>query len=262
LVTPGERMLARSLGWAGEAGHSLSPVTAASITPAGNCLRYKRFLNEITGGNVDMQNYLQRVAGYCLTGHVSEQVLFFGYGEDQNGKSVLMRTWSGILANYHRAAPVLAFLATKSDQHTTDLAGLRGARFVSAVEVEEGRRWNEARIKALTGGDTISARFMRQDNFDFIPVMKLFIVGNCKPNLRSVNKATRRRFQLIPFNVVIPDDKRDNNLLEALQKEWPGILAWMIEGCREWRTHGLNPPKQVVDATDAYLVSRICLASG
>ena len=127
---------------------------------------------------------------------------------------------------------------------------LRGARVVTASETEEGRQWAEARIKALTGGDRITARFMRMDNFTFLPTFKLFIVGNHKPGLRNVDDAMRRRFNLLPF--LNKPVVKDLQLEESLRAEWPGILRWMIEGCLEWQRDGLAPPEIVRDATAAY----------
>jgi putative DNA primase/helicase len=138
---------------------------------------------------------------------------------------------------------------------------LRGARLVTAIETEEGRRWAESRIKALTGGDKISARFMRQDFFEYTPQFKLIIAGNHKPGLRSVDEAIRRRFNLIPFTVTIPPDERDENLPEKLKAELPGILAWIINGCVDWQQRGLAPPAVVAEATAAYLESEDALAA-
>src|SRR4029077_3215901 len=135
----------------------------------------------------------------------------------------------------------------------TDLAALRGARLVTAVETEEGRRWAESRIKTLTGGDKIAARFMRQDFFDYTPQFKLIIAGNHKPGLRSVDEAIRRRLNLIPFTVTIPPDERDTELGEKLKAELPGILAWMVDGCLEWQQGGLRPPPNRTGAAGAYL---------
>jgi putative DNA primase/helicase len=130
---------------------------------------------------------------------------------------------------------------------------LKGARLVTAVETEEGRRWAESKVKTLTGGDRIMARFMRQDFFEYIPQFKLAIAGNHKPGLRSVDEAIRRRFHLIPFNVKIPAEQRDTQLGEKLREEWGGILQWAIDGCVDWQERGLAPPEAVVDATKAYL---------
>jgi len=145
------------------------------------------------------------------------------------------------------------FAASNIDRHPTDLAMLLAARIVTAQETEEGRRWAEAKIKSITGGDPITARFMRQDNFTFLPQFKLVIAGNHQPGLRGVDEAIRRRIHLIPFGVTIPEAQRDLGLLDKLKAEWPGILAWMIEGCLKWQSSGLNPPAAVVDATAKYL---------
>ena len=165
------------------------------------------------------------------------------------------------MGDYCRIAPIETFTASISERHPTDLAGLRGARLVSAVETEEGRRWAESKIKALTGGDKISARFMRQDFFEFIPQFKLLIAGNHKPGLRSVDEAIRRRFYLIPFTVTIPAEERDPALLEKHKTEVPGILHWMIEGCLQWQQRGLAPPSVVTAATAAYLEAEDAIAA-
>src|SRR5262249_36928820 len=150
-------------------------------------------------------------------------------------------------------APIETFTAAQNERHPTDLAGLRGSRLVTSIETEEGRRWADSKIKTLTGGDKIAARFMRQDFFEFVPNFKLLIAGNHKPGLRSVDEAIRRRFHLVPFSVVIPPEQRDKSLGDRLRSEWPGILAWMIDGCIEWQRCGLAPPEAVTSATAAYL---------
>jgi putative DNA primase/helicase len=145
------------------------------------------------------------------------------------------------------------FTASNNDRHPTELAMLRGARIVTAQETESGQRWAEAKIKALTGGDPISARFMRQDFFTFQPMFKLLIAGNHKPSLKSVDEAVRRRFNLIPFTVTIPAGERDPDLFEKLKQERSGILEWAIQGCLEWQRIGLAPPSVILDATNEYL---------
>jgi putative DNA primase/helicase len=127
--------------------------------------------------------------------------------------------------DYHRTAPIETFTDSKNERHPTDLAGLRGARLVTAVETEEGRRWAESKIKALTGGDKVAARFMRQDFFEFAPQFKLLIAGNHKPGLRSVDEAIRRRLHLIPFAVTIPPSERDAELPGKLAGELPGTVG-------------------------------------
>jgi putative DNA primase/helicase len=192
---------------------------------------------------------MQRMFGYALTGDTTAHALFFLFGTGANGKSVTIDTIAGILNDYHRTAAIETFTASTTERHPTDLAGLRGARLVTAVETEEDRRWAESRIKTLTRGDTIAARFMRQDYFEFAPQFKLVIAGNHKPGLRSVDEAIRRRFHLLPFTVTIPHAERNPNLREQLKAEWPGILSWMLEGCLDWQRRGLCPPKAVLDAT-------------
>src|SRR5262249_7748703 len=149
----------------------------------------------------------------------------------------------------------------KNDRHPTELAGLHGARLVTATETEEGRQWAESKIKVLTGGDKIAARFMRQDFFEFTPQFKLVIAGNHKPGLRSVDEAIRRRLHLIPFTVTIPPNQRDAQLPNKLKAERPGILAWMIQGCLDWQERGLCPPTVVTDATVAYLEAEDALSA-
>ena len=232
-----------------------------AVAPAGDCPMWKAFLQRITGGDEQSIAFLQRVCGYALTGVTREHALFFLYGLGANGKSVFLSTVAGVLADYHTTAPIETFTASQSERHPTDLAGLRGARLVTATETEEGRRWAEAKIKTVTGGDKIAARFMRQDFFEFTPAFKLMIAGNHKPGLRSVDEAIRRRFHLIPFSVTIPLEERDRDLIEKLKAEWPGILAWMIEGCLEWQRIGLQPPAVVTDATTAYLEAEDAIAA-
>ena len=190
-----------------------------------------------------------------------EHAFFFAYGTGANGKSVFLNTIARLMGDYHTTAPMEAFIASRADRHPTEMAGLRGARLVTAVETEEGRRWNESRIKAVTGGDPIAARFMRRDFFTFIPQFKLLVVGNHKPRLRNVDEAMRRRLHLIPFNVTIPPEDRDEHLADRLREEWPGILSWAIEGGCEWGMVGLQPPEAVRKATDAYFQTEDTIAT-
>ena len=210
-------------------------------------------MRRATAEDEELIAYLQRALGYAVTGLTREHALFFAYGTGANGKSVLLSTIAGILGDYHRTAPMETFIASNGERHPTDLAGLRGARFVTAAETEHGRRWAEARIKQMTGGDTISARFVRQDFFEFRPTFKIFIAGNHTPSLNGVDEAIRRRFHLVPFRVTIPVAERDAELPEKLKAEWPGILYWLIEGALEWQRKGLQPPKAVTQATEDYL---------
>ena len=232
----------------------ITKITA--VTPRkGRRRRWPVFLRRIMAGDRELIRYLQRVAGYALTGDTREHALFFFHGTGANGKGVFISTLTNIMGDYATTAPIETFLASHHDRHPTDLASLRGARLVNAQEIEQGKAWAESKIKALTGGDKISARFMRRDFFEFYPVFKLFIAGNHKPGLRTVDEAIRRRMNLIPFKVTIPKDERDEKLPEKLKAEWSEILAWMIDGCLKWQKEGLSPPEAVRAATDAYLES-------
>lgn len=215
--------------------------------------RWLQFLREVTGNDKSLQAYLQRMAGYCLTGSTREHAMFFLYGTGANGKSVFVNTLQGVLGNYAKVAAMDMFMAAHNPQHSTDLAGLRGARLVIASETEDGSRWAESKIKAITGGEPISARFMRQDFFEYTPQFKLLISGNHRPRLRNVDEAMRRRMHLIPFSVTIPRAERDPKLGEDLKQEWPGVLQWAIDGCLSWQRDGLNPPMAVSEATKEYL---------
>jgi putative DNA primase/helicase len=232
-----------------------------SVAPGGDCPLWSTFLDRVTGSDQPLQQYLQRMCGYALTGMTLEHALFFLYGKGRNGKGTFVNAIAGILGDYRRTAPIETFVASHSDKHPTDLAGLRGARLVTVTETEEGRRWAESRVKMLTGGDEVSARFMRQDYFDYTPQFKLLISGNHKPSLRSVDEAIRARFNLIPFTVTIPVEERDKDLGNKLKAEWPGILQWMIDGCLDWQERELAPPELVTKATTDYLDAQDSVAA-
>ncbi|MDB0529837.1 phage/plasmid primase, P4 family [Ralstonia solanacearum] len=229
----------------------MTKITTA--TPGGDCPTWRQFLAEVTGGDAELQAYLQRMAGYALTGSTQEHALFFLYGTGANGKSVFLNTLSTILGDYAANAAMDTFMETRTDRHPTDMAGLRGARFVAAIETEQGRRWAESKVKNLTGGDKIAARFMRQDFFEFFPQFKLFVAGNHKPAIRNIDEAMKRRLHLIPFTITVPPERRDKHLQQKLLAERDGILAWAVQGCLDWQRLGrLDPPQQVLDATEEY----------
>jgi putative DNA primase/helicase len=216
---------------------------------------WRAFLKRITANDIELEKFIQRAHGYSLTGINRDHAIFFCYGEGRNGKGVLNNTVCAIHGDYATAASFETFAASKGgyDRHPTELASLQGARMVMVPETEKGRQWNETRIKEISAGDKISARFMRQDLFEFIPICKLWFMGQHKPTLQSVNEAIKARLYLIPFLVVIPEAERDPELSNKLVAEWPGILAWMIEGCLEWQRVGLKPPAAVIAATEEYV---------
>ncbi len=224
---------------------------SAAVRPAdGGCPLWLRFLHESTGGDAALVRFLKLWCGYCLTGNVDEHALVFVYGPGGNGKSVFLNVVAGVMGDYAVTAAMDTFTASKFDKHSTDLAMLAGARLVTASETDEGKAWAEARIKQMTGGDRITARFMRQDNFQFDPQFKLTIVGNHQPTLNNVDDALRRRFNIVPFERKPANPDRE--LETKLKAERPAILAWMIEGCLEWRRVRLIRPESVTAATATY----------
>ena len=238
----------------------LTKLSAVAPDPNQPTPLWTAFLQRVTGDNTELQAYLQRVAGYLMTGVTYEHALFFLHGDGGNGKSVFVSTLTGIVGDYHRPVPMDALMTTRNEKHPTELAGLLSTRVASAIETQQGRNWDEPKVHMLTGGDKITARLMRQDFFDFVPQFKLLIAGNHKPGLRSVNEAIRRRLHLIPFTVTISTEERDKQLADKLKEEWSGILVWMIEGCRQWQREGLAPPAVVTDATQGYLEAQDMLS--
>ena len=227
--------------------------TAVAPADVDDCPRWTQFLTEVTAGDMELILFLQRLAGYSATGSVAEHMLAFLYGTGRNGKGVFLNTLIGVLKNYATVAGMDVFTEKKHESHPTELAALQGARMVIAQETEEGRRWNESRIKTLTGGDPITARYMHQDFFTFHPKFTLLIAGNHKPRLRTVDEAIASRLFLVPFTVTICKEKRDPTLTEKLRDEYPGIQRWIIDGCIEYQRVGLAPPEAVKAATSEYL---------
>ncbi|WPB83098.1 phage/plasmid primase, P4 family [Sediminicoccus rosea] len=223
-------------------------------TPAGTCPRWLRFLDEITQGDATVVAYLQRWAGYILTGTTREHAFLVPHGPGGNGKGVMVNTLAGVMGDYATTAPMETFMASQHDRHPTDLAGLRGARLVVAQETEAGRVLAEARVKALTGGDKIAARFMRGDFFEFTPVFKLVMVGNHRPVIRNPDDAMRRRLHLLPLT--FKPTHPDHTLPERLKEEMPGILAWAVQGCLAWQREGLGMPEIVRDTTADYFAEQ------
>ncbi|WP_226887027.1 phage/plasmid primase, P4 family [Nisaea nitritireducens] len=216
-------------------------------------------LKETYGDDEETIGFIQRLLGYALTGTCEEHMLAFCYGTGGNGKGVLLNTVQRIFGSYAATAAVETFTSSTYERHSTDQAMLRGRRLVLAQETDDGQRWAEAKIKRITGGDEITARYMRQDNFTYTPQFTLIIAGNHKPSLRNVDEAIKRRLIMIPFDHTVPADRRDPKLAEALEAEWSGILAWIIEGCLEWQRIGLNPSASIRGATNDYLLEEDAL---
>jgi putative DNA primase/helicase len=216
------------------------------------CPTWIRFLERILGGDQELIAYLQRAIGYSLTGETSEQVLFFLYGTGSNGKTTLLELLRDLLGEYAQQADFSTFLERRSEGPRNDIARLQGARLVAAIEAGEGHRLAEGLVKQLTGGDTVAARFLYAEHFEFRPQFKVWLAANHKPVIKGTDHAIWRRIRLIPFTVTIPEDKRDRDLPAKLRAELPGILRWAVEGCLAWQRQGLGTPPAVREATESY----------
>lgn len=230
----------------------ITKCTAVGPDAESGCPLWLKFLDRVTGGDASLVGYLQRVAGYALTGITREHAMFFAFGTGRNGKGVFLNTLVSIMGDYAMTSDPDTFTSSGAGKHLTVLARLQGARLVVAQETEEGVPWAEARIKSITGGDPITANYMRQDHFTYLPQFKLFMSGNHKPGIRSVDEAIKARFNLIPFDVTIPKEERDPDLTDKLAAERPAILQWMIDGCWDWQHARLKPPPVVANATLEY----------
>lgn len=220
--------------------------------PHAECPHWLQFLDRIFDGNQRLIDYIQRAVGYSLTGVIREQCLFFLHGNGANGKSTFLTVVQDILGDYSRDTPTDSLMIKQNDTIPNDIARLKGARLVTAVETEADKRMAESLVKRLTGGDTITARFMRQEFFQFRGTFKIFLAANHKPAIRGTDDAIWRRIKLIPFDVQIPDHEQDPDLPEKLKEEATGILTWMVQGCKAWQAEGLRDPEEVRTATAYY----------
>lgn len=230
----------------------MSKLAPVEFDPKAKAPRWDQFMLEVMNGDEDLVQFLQRAVGYSLTGSIREQCLFFLYGTGANGKSTFLDTLRTIFGDYAQQADFNTFLARKSEGPRNDLARMRGARLVSAIEAHGERGFDETVLKQLTGGDTIVARKLYEELFEFDPTHKLFLAANHKPVVREHTEAFWRRIRLVPFTVVFTAEERDKKLDIKLGKELPGILNWALEGCLEWRKEGLMEPRAVKRATKGY----------
>lgn len=220
--------------------------------PTADFEEWAKFLNRIMSENQEIISFLQRAIGYSLTGCTREQCLFMPYGGGANGKSTFLEAIVEMLSGYAQRTPTDTLMAKDSSGVPNDIARLKGARFVVASEVEEGKRLAESLVKQMTGSEKITARFMRAEFFEFTPHFKLWVGTNHKPVIRGTDQAIWRRIKLIPFNVTIPPEERDKDLPNKLRKELSGILNWAVMGCMDWQKNGLGEPEEVKKATEGY----------
>jgi putative DNA primase/helicase len=200
----------------------------------------------------DVRSFLQRAVGYSMTGLTREEVFFMLYGSGQNGKSKLLGALANALGTYAHAFDPKLVMQQKYEGHPTNMASLHGVRFAYTSEIDQGAILDEGRVKAITGGDVMTARFMRKDEFSWAPTHKLWIATNHLPVIKGTDKGMWRRIMVIPFDVAVPDEARDNLLAEKLAKEARGILGWALEGAQEYFKYGLQPPAEVLMASAHY----------
>jgi putative DNA primase/helicase len=230
----------------------ISKVAPVEYEPNAECPTWRDFLDTVTDNNADLTEYLQRCVGYSLTGQTREHALFLLYGTGANGKSTFLEVLRHVFGDYSQAADFGSFLFSNGQAVRNDLAKLNGARFVTANESDSGKRLDETVVKQMTGGDTVSARFLYGEHFEFTPQFKLWLGTNHKPTIRGQDEGVWRRIRLIPFTVSIPRTKQDHMLKDKLKLESPGILNWALEGLAQWQVEGLQEPAVVKDATKEY----------
>jgi len=243
----------------GEPGQGITKFTPLRFDPSASCPRWLQFLNEIFSGDEELIDFIWRAAGYSLTGDTSEQCVFACFGTGSNGKSVLLSIMRKLAGTYAYNAPFSVFELQNRGNIPNDVAALAGARLVTSSETNEGTRLNEARLKALTGNDPITARFLNREFFTFYAEAKFWLAVNHRPRVEDESFGFWRRVRLIPFNRTFDKDQ-DKGLEAKLVRELPGILAWAVAGCLEWQRRGLEPPTVVTAATEAYRVESDPLA--
>jgi len=230
----------------------LTNISPAKFDPNAACPLWEGFLHDIMAGNREMIDFLQRAAGYSLTGITTEHCLFMLWGSGRNGKSTFLEALKYVLGTYGTTAAMSTFMESQHDGIPNDLAALAGARFVTATESKESKRLDEAKLKQVTGGDTITARFLHKEFFEYRPQYKIWLATNHRPAIMGTDEGIWRRLRLVPFTVYIPDEKKDEKLPAKLQAESAGILAWALRGLEEYREHGLMEPEGVIEATAEY----------
>jgi putative DNA primase/helicase len=230
----------------------ITKICPVAYDPQAPCTTWYKFLEKIFADDLDLATYVQKIAGYALTGDVREQEFYLFHGLGANGKTTLVKTLLRALGDYSAQSPVETFIVKKHGGIPNDVARLAGARLVVATESEANQQLAESLVKALTGGDKIAARFLHKEFFEFEPSFKLILSTNHKPRIIGTDIAIWRRVRLVPFAVTIPTEEQDKELPTKLEAELPGILRWMVEGCLLWQREGLKPPSAVAEASEAY----------
>jgi putative DNA primase/helicase len=230
----------------------ITRVLPVAYDPAATCRTWLQTLERIFAGKAELIRWFQKAIGYACTGDTTEQCIFVFWGTGANGKTTLLSTAATLLGDYALATRPETFMVKSGDAIPNDVAQLKGRRLVIAVEAEAGQRLAEGLVKQMTGNDTMTARFMRAEFFQFTPTFKIFLATNHKPAIRGIDLAIWRRIRLLPFTVTIPDSDQDRQLPDKLKAELPGILTWAVEGARLWHAEGLGIPDEIRVATESY----------
>lgn len=230
----------------------LTRIASVEYDPDARCERWEQFVHEVMGNDDELVDYVQRAIGYSLTGDTREECLFFCYGKGGNGKTKLFEVLRALCGEYSQQAEFSTFLARKSEGPRNDIARMRGARLITASEADGDRGFDGTVLKQLTGGDTVTARRLYEESFEFKPVHKLWLAANHKPIVKEQTEGFWRRIRLIPFEVTFAKNQRDKQLEAKLMAELPGILNWALAGARRWRAEGLHEPRAVRRATRSY----------
>jgi putative DNA primase/helicase len=216
------------------------------------CTLWEKTIAEIFNSNQALIEYFQRVVGYCLTGSTEEQCFFILYGIGANGKSLVQELLNSLLGHYAEHSQFDAFTRKYNNSSSNDLARLHSARLVIASEGTDRKRFDEERLKQLTGGDSVTARFLFQEHFTFIPKFKIMLAVNSLPKTEDFSDGFWRRVNIIPFEVQFKGENANPDLLHNLRNELPGIMNWALKGLKEWMDQGLNPPIEVINAVEEY----------
>jgi len=232
----------------------LSKITGVACDKNCQTPVWNGFISQIFDKDQELIEFLRRWLGYALSGSVEEQSLLFFYGSGRNGKSTLIEVLHHIWGSYSQVAPASLITANRkgADAPTNDIARLVGIRLATAQETELGSSLAETKVKKLTGGDTLTARYLHREFFDFTPTHKLIISGNHRPQIRGNDTGMWRRIHMVPFNFCIPENEVDLQLVEKLKNEAPGIFAWIVEGGLNRSEKGIWVPKAVKKATQDY----------
>ena len=229
-----------------------SKMAGVSYDANASCPQFMQFLADIFPNDQDLLDYVQKVAGYSLTGSTKEQCLFMLLGGGANGKSTLVNLLTKLMGDYAANTAASTLMASNSNHLGDDLIRLAGARLVTATETEHGQRFAEAKIKSFTGGDMVSARPLYGEWVDFTPVGKILLTTNNRPEIRGSDDGIWRRIREVPFNRQFTEAEQDKELMATLTEELPGILNWAIEGCLRWQSDGLTPPSSVTASVSEY----------